>query len=261
MGTRVRDRNSGTAAVEMDGVAARKLTVAPDALLALDSENKLQVRQADITGAAPDETYPPIPTSTSLTTTVFETVRVTAGHVPNTSTISGSPSTPASTSPAIPSSFCLKVVTPNVLSTDWLVKQSSLGSNGAFPLDPTDGGNGTVARFYLDANNRIKINVPGLSNVKAIGYSLGTGALIRWNDDYTGFNPIICSICTTTAAYRSQQILQCTGGSIDQPVRTFTGSRYDEYLGIVRLDGSTDLEVQYSTIPTNFIVDLGLFTG
>ncbi|KAH4177573.1 hypothetical protein HBH70_023900 [Parastagonospora nodorum] len=258
-------------------------------------------RQAPATGGGPDFTYPPIPTITATTTVTASitvgtvTVTVTGDSVPTISTMSNIASStssasetvstdtatmtsssldtptsmsPLSTPPPAPTSdvvppanFCLKVLTPGVSSSGFVIKSNNIGGGGGISVDSIVGGSIThVMRFAIGTDNILMVTTPGLAYPQITRYSRGTGAWLRFADNFANAYPVACVVKTSVPGYEGEQVLKCIGGFPTQPVRTFTGFRDQAVVNVPhRLFG--DEKTTQPDTADNFKVELGLFTG
>ncbi|KAH4354143.1 hypothetical protein HBH98_015300 [Parastagonospora nodorum] len=258
-------------------------------------------RQASATGGGPDFTYPPIPTITATTTVTASitvgtvTVTVTGDSVPTISTMSNIASstssatetvstdtatmtsssldTPTSMSPLStlppaptsevvpPANFCLKVLTPGVSSSGFVVKSNNIGGGGGISMDSIVGGSiPHVMRFAIGTDNILMVTTPGLAYPQITRYSRGTGAWLRFADNFANAYPVACVVKTSVPGYEGEQVLKCIGGFPTQPVRTFTGFRDQAVVNVPhRLFG--DEKTTQPDTADNFKVELGLFTG
>ncbi|KAH4937932.1 hypothetical protein HBI73_082800 [Parastagonospora nodorum] len=258
-------------------------------------------RQAPATGGGPDFTYPPIPTITATTTVTASitvgtvTVTVTGDSVPTISTMSNIASStssasetvstdtatmtsssldtptsmsPLSTPPPAPTSdvvppanFCLKVLTPGVSSSGFVIKSNNIGGGGGISVDSIVGGSIThVMRFAIGTDNILMVTTPGLAYPQITRYSRGTGAWLRFADNFANAYPVACVVKTSVPGYEGEQVLKCIGGFPTQPVHTFTGFRDQAVVNVPhRLFG--DEKTTQPDTADNFKVELGLFTG
>ncbi|KAF2034184.1 hypothetical protein EK21DRAFT_85629 [Setomelanomma holmii] len=162
---------------------------------------------------------------------------------------------------AAPANFCLKVITPGVVSTDWRVKHTSVAAgNGNYQLDPAVGGTvGYVARYMLDDTNRLILTTPGLDSFKETGHSRGTGGMLRFRA-LGGANPTTCHVYTDVEGFIGQMVLKCVGGFLTAPPHTYTAFRHYNKIspGVTNLFATDDLTTNEDG---NFLIDLGLYTG
>jgi hypothetical protein len=178
-----------------------------------------------------------------------------------TSTAESSSVLPVPTSDVVPpNNFCLKVLTPNVKSSGWVIKQSDpSGSNGALWIDPIVGGQyNYIVRFSIGADNVLFLNLPG-GGTKITRYSRGTSGMFRFSDPFQQSNT--CVVKTSVPGFEGQQVLKCTGGFTTKPIHTYTGFR-DQPVnnnGKHYLFGNDDFEKPDTE--ENFKIELGLFTG
>lgn len=128
-------------------------------------------------------------------------------------------------------------------------------------MDPIVGGSiAHVMRFAIGMDNILMVTTPGLAYPQITRYSRGTGAWLRFADNFANAYPVACVVKTSVPGYEGQQVLKCIGGFPTVPVRTFTGFRDQAVVNVPhRLFGDENLS-QPDTAD-NFKVELGLFTG
>lgn len=173
--------------------------------------------------------------------------------------------TPSADSIAVPENFCLKVLTPNVKTTDWIIKQSGLeGGNGAYLIDPVTGGAFEyVARFHLDTEGVLRVTTPGSQTDMYALYIRPLQGMFRYNMHIEGTTvPVKCSVKTNVAGYEGNMVLKCVGGPRPQQVltefRDVYGSSSNPDDTTDKLYGTDDLT---TNTETSFRIELGLFTG